>query len=112
MAIYKKIDVQGDVHTILWKCFGNVVGSLAKKGVHDIFITSMREGLHAVTSFHYIGMAIDFKRSGIENERSVIEAGIKRFCNRYKLSVNDFDLIEYTDSRNIWHLELDPKNSL
>ncbi|MEA2036680.1 MAG: hypothetical protein U9O94_04180 [Nanoarchaeota archaeon] len=110
MAIWKKIDVQGDVQPILWKCFGYIAQELAKNGVHNIYITSIREGLHSLTSFHYIGLAIDWQQSGIENEKSIIEKGIYRFCNKYRKSVNDFDLIMYTDSRNIFHLEYDVKN--
>ena len=107
MAIWKKIDVQGDPHPILWKCLGCVIREYAMKGVSDFFITSVREGTHALTSFHYIGMAVDFKRGGIQ--KATIEKAIKQYCNKYNKSVNDFDLIEYTDSRDIYHLEYDPK---
>ncbi len=109
MAIWKKLDVQGDPHPLLWKCFGYIIQELAKHGVQDIFITSIREGIHALTSLHYIGLAIDWKQAGIENEKAIVEKGIYRFCNKYKKSVNDFDLIMYIDSRKIFHLEYDPK---
>jgi len=109
MAIWKKIDVCGDPNPILWKCFGKIVQELAKHGAHNIHITSIREGTHALTSFHYIGMAIDWKQTGIENEKEIIKKGIYHYCNKYNKSVNDFDLIEYKDSRAIYHLEYDPK---
>ena len=109
MTIWKKIDVQGNPQPILWKCFGFIVQELTKHGVTDVYITSIMEGIHALTSFHYIGLAIDWKQTGIENEKAIIEKGIYHFCNKYKISVNDFDLIMYTDSRKIFHLEYDPK---
>jgi len=109
MSIWKKLDVCGDPNPLLWKCFGFIVQELAKNGVHDIYITSIKEGTHALTSFHYIAMAIDWKQSGIENEKAIVEKGIYRYCNKYNKSINDFDLIMYTDSRKIFHLELDPK---
>ena len=108
MAIYKKLDVQGDVHPTLWKCFGYIAREIAKNGFHDIFITSIREGTHALTSFHYIGRAIDFKKGKIT--KGIIRLGIAKFCLKYGISENDFDLIAYNDSRDIFHLEYDPKN--
>jgi len=110
MAIYKKIDVQGDVHPILWKCLGYIWADLANHGVKTIHITSIREGIHALTSMHYLGLALDWKQAGIDNEVNIIKGAIKRFCNKYGKSVNDFDLITYTDGKNIHHLEYDIKN--
>lgn len=110
MAIYRKIDVRGDIHPILWKCFGHIVTALAKEGVRNVYITSQREGKHSLTSMHYMGLAIDWKQSDIDNEEEIVRKAIKRFCNRYSKSVNDFDLIMYRDSRHIFHLEYDIKN--
>ena len=64
----------------------------------DFFITSLREGNHHPASCHYEGDAFDFKRQGVP------EVDILRVCGP------GFDVIEYSDSRDIFHVEWDLKN--
>lgn len=109
MSIWLKIDVQGRdrIHHILWKLVGFISSYYKSKG-KDFFITSIAEGLHQDGSFHYIYRAIDFKRNGISKEE--LKIIIAEFCLKYpKYKERDFDLLEYTDIRSIFHLELDIK---
>ena len=107
MFIYKKIDVCGDCHPILWKCMKYVFEVYIQFGCKRFFITSIRDGLHSLTSFHYIGRAIDFERQTVSKE--AILKGISHFCSDHlQCKFVDFDLIEYPD-KDIFHLELDPK---
>lgn len=101
IMIWKKIDVQGDCHHILWKAM-KYVEQLLKQ----VYITSIRDGVHSITSFHYIGRAIDFKRSG-KNKKQLREA-VNKFCRDYQIPEQDFDIIEYPEL-DIFHLEYDPK---
>ena len=63
----------------------------------DLFITSICDSTHAAGSLHYDGNALDFKRRNVHIKaiREVLGA--------------DFDVIEYTDVRDIFHVEYDPK---
>jgi hypothetical protein len=63
----------------------------------DFYMTSIREGNHHVASCHYEGDAFDFKRQGLQIHLIIAEAG------------RDFDVVEYSDSRDIFHVEYDPK---
>lgn len=48
-------------------------------------------------SCHYEGDALDFKRQGLQIHLIIAEAG------------RDFDVIEYSDERDIFHVEYDPR---
>ena len=63
----------------------------------DFYITSKGDGNHRADSCHYEESAIDFKRQGLA------KSTIKQVCG------DDFDVVEYTDKRDIFHVEFDPK---
>jgi hypothetical protein len=84
-------------------------GSIGQHGTawdSQVYITSIRDGVHSITSFHYIGRAIDFKRSG-KNKKQLREA-VDKFCSDYGIPKQDFDIIEYPEL-DIFHLEYDSK---
>jgi hypothetical protein len=96
MTVWIKQGVMGDLSREMQKAQGRMVNLYASKGL-DFFITSVRESNHSGGSFHYIGMALDFKRQGVSMQE--IDAALGA----------GFDVIEYTDARDIFHVEHDPK---
>ena len=62
----------------------------------DFYITSLCEGNHMSNSCHYEGDAIDFKRQGMPAYKIELAAG------------ESCDVVEYTDERDIFHVEFDP----
>jgi hypothetical protein len=96
MTVWIKQGVLGSLGPETRRCKGRLV-QLYREGGLDFYITSLGEGNHHDASCHYEGAAIDFKRQGIEKWL------IKEACGP------GFDVVEYTDSRDIFHVEWDPK---
>jgi len=63
-AVWFKQGVTGDLRTAAQKGFGRVAQLYISKG-KDLFVTSIREGNHGHGSLHYIGLAFDFRREGV-----------------------------------------------
>ena len=78
------------------RCKGRLVKLYEDHG-YDFFITSLMEGNHHPASCHYESEAIDFKRQGISRLLIVGACGM------------GFDVVEYDDERDIFHVEYDPK---
>ena len=95
-TVWLKYDVFGDLQPPMMKAHGKLVELYAMYGL-DFLVTSRRDGRHSAGSFHYIGLAEDFKRQGIK--KSLIE----------KTLGPGFDVIEYPEPRDIFHCEWDPK---
>ena len=95
-TVWIKQGVTGTLSKEVRRAMGRVAGAYFDKG-KDFCITSMMEGNHSSGSFHYDGGAVDFKRQGFTKR------DIKTIVGK------DFDVIEYTDARDIFHLEYDPK---
>lgn len=97
MTVWLKQGVLGSLETETRRCKGRLVAFYRKKGL-DFFITSLREGNHHPASCHYEGQALDFKRQGL------LWSDIVGACGP------GFDVVEYSDQRDIFHVEWDPKN--
>lgn len=94
MTVWYKTGVAGDLNTPAQKGLGKVASLYASKG-KDLFVTSIRDGNHMDGSFHYIGMAFDFRKA----------ASVTKVMAQEALG-SDFDVIEH-DSH--FHVEYDPK---
>ena len=97
ITVWYKYDVFGDLTIPMRKCHGRIVALYEREGRTDFFVTSKRDGKHSHGSLHYDGNAEDFKRQGISYGE------IRNACGE------NFDIIEYTDERDIFHVEYDPK---
>lgn len=97
MTVWIKQGVLGSLGPETRRCKGRLVKFYERIGL-DFFITSLGEGNHHPASCHYEGQAVDFKRQGVG------KATIVDICEV------GFDVVEYTDSRDIFHVEWDPKN--
>ncbi len=100
MSVWFKQGVTGELKPVAQKGLGRL-GKLYEMHHQDLFVTSIRDGLHHPGSFHYIGLALDFRG----NEK-VTELEIKTTLG------SDWDVVPYMDSRgNIGHVhaEYDPK---
>ena len=78
------------------RCKGRLVELYAHRGL-SFYITSIREGIHHSASCHYEGAALDFKRQGLTKDTIA------------RVAVDGFDVVEYSDERDIFHVEYDPK---
>lgn len=96
MTIWIKQGVMGDLSPQMRRCKSRLVSLYTVMG-KDFYITSIREGNHDPASCHYEGDALDFKRQGVKKSKIIEAAG------------SGFDIVEYTDSRDIFHVEYDPK---
>ena len=96
MTIWIKQGVLGHLNPQIRRCKGRLVALYKSRGL-DFYITSLQEGNHHDASCHYEGDAIDFKRQGISIVKIKLAAG------------SFFDVVEYSDERNIFHVEYDPK---
>ena len=96
MTVWLKQGVLGDLNPQMRRCKGRLIALYEVEG-HDFHITSLREGNHHPASCHYEGCAIDFKRQGIS------KGAVRNTCGK------GFDVVEYTDARDIFHVEYDPK---
>lgn len=96
MTVWLKEGVLGDLRRDARRAKGRLVRLYETYGL-DFLITSLREGNHSPGSCHYEGDALDFKRQGVPRE------AIKGACGP------GFDVVEYSDSRDIFHVEWDPK---
>ena len=98
MTVWIKQGVQGDLRPEARRCKGRLIELYRDRGYPlDFYITSIREGNHCDASCHYEGDAFDFTRQGVMKE-SIVEA-----CGP------GFDVVEYDDVRDIFHVEYDPK---
>lgn len=97
MSVWFKQGVYGDLTTICQKAFGLLANFYNSQGL-DFLCTSKRDGNHSAGSLHYTGNAFDFKRQGMD----------KHFIKR--ILGDSFDIVEYSDKRDIFHVEYDPKN--
>ena len=97
MTVWIKQGVLGNLNPNIRRAKGRLVALYKSRGL-DFFITSKGEGNHLDASCHYEGDAIDFKRQGIPKVKIQLVAG--SFC----------DVEEYTDERDIFHVEYDPKD--
>lgn len=97
MTVWLKQGVLGSLGPEARRCKGRLV-KLYREMALDFFITSLREGNHHPASLHYEGQALDFKRQRVMKD-FIVEA-----CGP------GFDVVEYSDSRDIFHVEFDPKN--
>ena len=96
MTVWIKQGVLGHLNRQIRRCKGRLAELYRSKGL-DFYITSLGEGRHHMGSCHYEGDAIDFKRQKV----SILK--IRLACGP------DFDVIEYSDVRDIFHVEYDPK---
>lgn len=96
MTVWIKEGVLGHLNRQIRKCKGRLVALYKSSGL-DFNITSKGEGPHCDASCHYEGDAIDFKRQGI------VKIAVEQTCGE------GFDVVEYSDERDIFHVEYDPK---
>ncbi len=94
--VWLKDDVYGDLQTPMQKAHGRLVELYAMYGM-DFFVTSRNDGKHSPGSLHYVDLAEDFKRQSIRKHLVVDAAG------------PGFDVVEYPEPRDIYHVEFDPK---
>lgn len=78
------------------RAHGRVVKVYERHGL-DVFVTSREEGNHSPGSFHYDSGAEDIKRQEVQKYEITNELG------------PDYDVVEYSDDRDIYHIEYDPK---
>lgn len=99
MTVWIKQGVLGRLSPMMRRGKARLVNLYESMGL-DFFITSICEGNHSPGSCHYEGDAIDFKRQGVP-------------INRIRACLSDlgqvFDVVEYSDARDIFHVEYDPK---
>lgn len=102
MTVWIKQGVMGDLSLQMQKALGQLIEVYTDRGL-DFFITSVREGNHGGGSLHYIGHALDFKRQGVPKQEIVDKMILlaARIGGR-------FDVVEYADIRDIFHVEYDP----
>lgn len=96
MTVWNKQGVLGNLNPPSRRCKGRLVNLYESKNL-DFYITSIGEGNHIASSCHYEESAFDFKRQGVP------KLDIIRVCGE------DFDIVEYSDERDIFHCEYDPK---
>jgi len=96
LTVWFKQGVCGTLSPMMRRCKGRLV-QLYQRHNKDFYITSIRDSNHADASCHYEGDALDFKRQGLQIHLIIAEAG------------RGFDVVEYSDARDIFHVEWDPK---
>ena len=96
MTVWIKQGVLGSLRFETRRAKGRLVQLYKECGL-DFYITSLREGNHHPASCHYEGDALDFKRQEVTKDSVVKTCG------------PGFDVVEYSDSRDIFHVEFDPK---
>lgn len=96
MTVWIKEGAIGDLNAEMRRCKGRLINLYQSRGL-DFFITCKRDGNHHPASCHPEGNAIDFKRQGISIVKIQLVAG------------SFFDVVEYSDERDIFHVEYDPK---
>lgn len=96
MTVWIKQGVLGNLNPPTRRCKGRLIKFYNNEG-YDFYITSIGEGNHNVASCHYEESALDFKRQSIK------KSSIQRVCGE------GFDVVEYSDERDIFHVEYDPK---
>jgi len=65
MVIWIKQGVMGDLQPVAQKGFGKVVRYYEARNYKNFYVTSLRESNHSHGSFHYIGLAFDFRSQGL-----------------------------------------------
>lgn len=96
MTVWIKQGVLGRLNPQMRRCKGRLIALYKGRGL-DFFITSKGEGNHHDASCHYEEDAIDFKRQGMPIVKIKLVAG------------SFFDVVEYADERDIFHVEFDPR---
>lgn len=96
VTVWLKQGVLGSLGPETRRCKGRLVKRYEECGL-DFFITSLREGNHHPASCHYEGQALDFKRQALRKSAIIETCG------------EGFDIVEYGDQRDIFHVEWDPK---
>lgn len=99
MTVWIKQGVLGNLSPPMRRCKGRLVRLYENEG-RDFYITSKGEGNHISDSCHYEESAIDFKRQGLR------KSTIQSVCG------DGFDVVEYSDERDIFHVEFDPKQTV
>lgn len=93
MTVWIKRGVMGDLQSIAQKGLGKLIAMYEDYGL-DFYITSIREGNHGPGSFHYLGLAVDFKKHG--GDLQIVK----------NILGPDWDVIEHPTHV---HIEYDPK---
>lgn len=96
MTVWIKQGVLGNLSPNMRRAKGRLI-TLFNNNNKDFYITSLGEGNHQGDSCHYEENAIDFKRQALPKKDIVETLG------------KGFDVVEYTDKRDIFHVEWDPK---
>ena len=97
MTVWYKQGVCGDLQGVAQKALGRVAKVL--KSIHeDTFVTSKRDGNHSPGSFHYLGLAFDFRYPLMWNK------GLK--ARLIKAIGKGFDIVFHETHI---HVEWDPK---
>ena len=94
MTVWYKQGVCGILLPPAQKAFGKVHDFYFARG-YDLYVTAIRDGNHMAGSFHYIGLAFDFKKVV-----GVTEQMLKDVLGE------DYDVIEH---KTHFHVEYDPK---
>ena len=98
MTTWIKEGAIGDLNAEIRKCKGRLIEYYQSIGLQHFFITCKRDGNHCPASCHYEGDAFDFKRQLVPKHE------IEMICGE------GFDVVEYDDERDIFHVEYDPKS--
>ena len=94
MTVWTKSGVVGDLNPPAQKGLGKVAALYQSHG-KDVFITAIRDGNHMDGSFHYVGLAFDFRKTP-----EVSKADLRNVLGKH------FDIIEHSTH---FHVEYDPK---
>ena len=106
MTIWLKEGVHGHLEPPMRRLKGYVADVYGQLG-YDLQITSKCDGNHCAGSCHYEGNAIDFKRQNVQME--IIRTVANGVAELYGYKPEDFDIVEYDDERDIFHVEFDKK---
>ena len=96
MSTYYKEGTWGRLSPQMRRGKGKLASLYKSKGL-NFLVTSKMDGNHSASSCHPEGDAIDFKRQGVP-KIDITEI----------LDMTLFDVVEYRDKRDIFHVEYDP----
>lgn len=72
--IWYKQGVMGELKPVAQKCKGRIARLYESKGL-DLYITSIQESDHMAGTYHEIGFAFDFLKSGVRKDEIEKKAG-------------------------------------